>query len=90
MTIVYDNKFTLKFDALWKYIAEDSKNRANNFKRELRVHIENIPHFPYKFRRSKWFDNDDIRDLIFKGYTIPYSIQKDKIIVLDIFKWADR
>ena len=41
-------------------------------------------------RQSKWFKNEDIRDLVFKGYTIPYWIQKDKIVVLDIFKWTDR
>ena len=87
MTIVYDAKFALKLSEIWHYIALDSPHQADVFKSELKKHIENIPNFPYKFRKSRWFDNEDTRDLIFKGYTIPYYIQKDKIIILDIFKW---
>jgi hypothetical protein len=38
------------------------------------------------------YDNENIRDLIFKGYTIPYMVdsENNKIIILDIFKWRDR
>jgi plasmid stabilization system protein ParE len=53
----------------------------------LRQHIESIPDFPYKFRKSKWFNDERVRDMIFKGYTIPYYVQDDKIVILDIFKW---
>ena len=87
MTIEYDDKFGIKMNEIWYFIALDSQNNANSFKNELRLHIENIPHFPYKFRKSKWFDNENTRDLICKGYTIPYLIQADKIVILDIFKW---
>ncbi len=87
MIIEYDDKFALKMSEIWHFIALDSQNRANIFKNELRQHIEDIPNFPYKFRKSKWFDNENIRDLIFKGYTIPYYVQRDKIVILDIFKW---
>ena len=89
MRIVYDEKFVSKLHVVWEYIAQDSKTRANTFKRELRLNIENIPNFPYKYRRSTWFDFDNTRDLIFKGYTLPYAIYEDKIIVLDIFKWTN-
>ncbi len=87
MIIEYDDKFALKMSEIWHFIALDSQNRANLFKNELRQHIEDIPNFPYKFRKSKWFDNKNIRDLIFKGYTVPYYVQRDKIVILDIFKW---
>ncbi len=87
MIIEYDDKFALKMSEIWHFIALDSQNRANLFMNELRQHIEDIPNFPYKFRKSKWFDNKNIRDLIFKGYTIPYYVQRDKIVILDIFKW---
>ena len=73
---------------IWNYIAQDSKNRANSFKLELKKEIENLPNLPYKFRRSRWFDDDDIRDLVFKGYTVPYLVQDQKIVILDIFKWT--
>ena len=87
MIIEYDENFSDKFKEIWDFVALDSQNRANDFKIQLKKQIENIPHFPYKFRRSRWFDNENIRDLIFKGYTIPYLILDDKIVILDIFKW---
>jgi len=85
--IKYDENFSNKFKVIWNFIAKDSVKKANNFKQELKSDIENLPVFPYKFRKSRWFENENIRDLIFKGYTIPYLIQEDKIIILDIFKW---
>ena len=88
MKIVYDKGFSNKFKDIWHYIAKDSKNNANKFKKELKLDIENIPHFPYKYRESIWFNDKNIRDLIFKGYTVPYLIQADKIVILDIFKWT--
>ena len=88
MRIEYDENFSYKFKTIWKFIAEDSKNKANDFKGQLQNTIEDIPTFPYKYRKSRWFDNKDIRDLIFKGYTIPYRILDDKIVILDIFKWT--
>ena len=66
MTIVYDENFSDKFKEIWNFIALDSQNRANDFRIQLKKQIEDIPDFPYKFRKSRWFDNKDIRDLIFK------------------------
>ena len=68
------------------YIAQDKKSAANKFLKELKKKIINLKHFPYKYRKSFYFDDENIRDLIFKGYTIIYKIEKDKIIILDIFK----
>lgn len=87
MKIAYDKNFADKFKVIWDYIAKDSQNTANKFKRELKLDIEHIPHFPYKYRKSIWFNNENNRDLIFKGYTIPYYIDKETIVILDIFKW---
>lgn len=45
-----------------------------------------LPHFPYKCRKSLYADDENIRDFIFKGYTIPYIIEDEAIVVLTIFK----
>ena len=46
---------------------------------------------PYKFRKSFYFDNEEIRDMIFKGYVIPYKIDKasDEIIIIGIKKYQE-
>jgi len=41
-------------------------------------------------RKSKYIDDTNCRDLIFKGYTTIYKIQEDQIKVLDIFKWENK
>ncbi|UCN01581.1 hypothetical protein LCX93_11680 [Sulfurimonas sp. SWIR-19] len=48
--------------------------------------------FPYKSRKFLYHDDENIRDYIFKGYTIPYLIDnnKNKIVLLDIFKWKNK
>jgi len=65
---------------------------ANKFRSQLKVKIETIPNFPHKSRKSFYYEDDNIRDYIFKGYTIPYLIDDDKnqILILDIFKWTNR
>ncbi|EIQ8939771.1 type II toxin-antitoxin system RelE/ParE family toxin, partial [Campylobacter jejuni] len=49
---------------------------------------KNLSFMPYKNRKPLSFDNENIRDLIFKGYIIPYLIDKSKneIVILGIYK----
>jgi len=88
MKIIYDDKFLKNFLNIWDFIALDSKVNANRFKKELKQQIENLPLFPYKFRQSIYFEEKNIRDLIFKGYTIPYKIEEERIIILGIKKYT--
>ena len=89
MQIIYQPKFINSFNNIWDYIAQDSKSRANKFKKEIKKLIENIHHMPYKCRKSIYFDDDNIRDLIFKGYTIVYKVDKSKeqITIIGIKKY---
>lgn len=74
------------------FISKDSKNRALNFKTNLDNKIDNLVHFPYKFQQSKHHNDENVRDMTFKGYTITYFIEseKDRISILDIYKWIDK
>ena len=92
MQIIQDDIFEDNLKKILKYISIDSKVKAKKFNNTLLKKVENLLNMPYKFRKSLYCDSNDVRDLIFKGYTIPYLIDKDKkqIVVLDIFKWIDR
>ena len=87
MQIEFDTNFQENLFDILEYIAKDKLSASQKFRKELFKEIKNIPNFPYKHRKSFYFDNSDIRDLIFKGYTVVYEICKDenKIIVLNIF-----
>lgn len=89
MLIQRSASFTDNFKAILVYISLDSKSRAKQFKNALQSSLVNIPDMPYKFRKSIYFDDENIRDYIFMGYSIPYLIQEEKnrIVLLDIIKW---
>ena len=92
MQIVKSPTYNVQLIKRLKTIASDSPDNARKFKKTLDEHIYNLDYMPYKFRQSYYYDNENIRDLIVQGYTIPYMIDEEnqKIIVLDIFKWEDR
>ena len=91
MKIIYQAKFINSFNQIWDYISLDSKTRANQFKKEVKKKIEELENMPFKFRQSIYFEDESIRDLIFKGYTIVYKVDKerDAIIIIGIKKYQD-
>ena len=88
MQIELDKKFENEFFRIFEYIAKDKCSAAKKFKKELFSNIKNIPNFPYKHRKSIYFNDENTRDMIFKKYTIIYRIKKDfnSIKIIRIFK----
>jgi len=78
MKIVRSRKYTQSLQEVLRFIALDSRQRALNFKHELDEHINDLDNMPFKFRRSIYFEDENIRDLILKGYTIVYKIENEK------------
>ena len=46
-----------------------------------------IPSNPYQYRKSIYFENESIRDLIFKGYTVVFRITAERIEVFGFVKY---
>jgi plasmid stabilization system protein ParE len=92
MQIKLDKEFENNFEIIFRYISQDKISASKNFKKELFKQIKNIPDFPYKYRKSIYFDDENIRDMIFKGYTVVYKIdiQKNNIRIADIFNQNKR
>ena len=92
MQIIRDSSYLSSLEYVLDFIASDSLNKALIFLDKLEDKIDNLPYMPYKYRKSLYYNNENVRDMIFKGYTLPYMIDIDKhqIILLDIFKWIDR
>ena len=92
MKIYKNEKFISQLDDVLDFIAIDSLNQAIIFNRNLEIKINSILNMPYKFRQSIHFDDENIRDLIFKGYTIPYFIDEENrlIIILGIIKYRKK
>jgi len=87
MQIKLDKKFEINFNTILEFIAKDKLSASKSFRKNLFEQIKNLPNYPYKYRKSFYFDNDEIRDMTFKGYTIIYEIdlEGNSIIILNIF-----
>ncbi len=92
MRIIRNKKYTFTLKSIIKYISLDSKNRAISFKSEIDKQINNLVYMPYKCRKSIYFKDDNIRDLIYKGYTIVYKIDRDKetIAIIGMKKYKNK
>ena len=87
MILEQSSRFEEEFEIIIDFIALDSVNRALEFYDELILKIKNIPHSPYSYRKRNNSKSSTTRELIFKGYTIPFEIDEknNKIIILGIF-----
>ena len=87
MKIIRSRRFVINLLEILHYIAKDKISAGKNFKADLDKQINDIPNFPYKYRQSIYFDDKNMRDLIFKKYTITYEVnlEDNKIEILDIF-----
>jgi len=78
MKIKVLKSFKDKLNQQIEYIARDKPHAARKFKTELLKRITEISRMPYKNRKSIFFDRNDIRDLVYKGYIVVYKINQNE------------
>jgi plasmid stabilization system protein ParE len=85
MNIIKSDRFNIELEDILNYISIDSVNRAIEFYDELVAKIKKIPYNPYSYRKRS--NDNHVRELIFKGYTIPFYIDttNETIVLLGIF-----
>jgi len=90
MKIVFKDSFVNRLENQVDFIAMNNPARARKFKNEIVNKLKSITQNPYQFRKSIYFDNKNIRDLIFKGYTIVFRINEETIEVFGFVKYQDK
>jgi plasmid stabilization system protein ParE len=90
MKILLKSSFVDRLENQVEYIAKDSPNRARKFYLDLIKEVKNIPPNPYRFRKSVYFEDSTIRDLIFKGYTFVFKINEEVIEVFGFVKYLEK
>lgn len=92
MQIIRDTNYLQKLQSIMEYIAQDSVNQALKFQVDLDETIDDIPNMPLKYKKSIYFNDKNIRDLVFKGYVVPYKIDtaKNQIIIIGINKYMEK
>jgi plasmid stabilization system protein ParE len=85
MQINYSPEFQFKLKQIQRYIAQDKIIASRKFVSDLKLQCENLVNFPFKYRKSYYFNNENIRDMNYKGYTIIYEIDETSIEIQTIF-----
>ena len=72
MKIVLTTLFVSDLDNQVLYIAKDKPLAAKKFKKDLIRNLKKDLKNPFHFKKSQYFDDDLVRDYVFKGYTSVY------------------
>ncbi len=91
MKIIYSPRYLIALESIQAYISLDSVSRAKDFVKNLKIEITKIADMPYRYRSSIYSENKNIRDLIYKGYTIIFYIDEEEqaITILGIKKYRE-
>ena len=81
MIIIHSKQFKVELKAILQFIAKDKKSAAKDFNYKLQVLIESLLDNPKRGRLTP----QESRELIYKGYVIPYLITENEIVILGIF-----
>jgi plasmid stabilization system protein ParE len=91
MTIIETEDYLNTLKEVLAYIAKDKKSAAIQFRKELKKKIQNLKDFPFMYRVSIYFEDEYIRDLMHKGYTVPYEVDLEHktISIIGITKYKN-
>lgn len=81
MKIVKTDDFQTSLKIILAYIAEDKKSATIQFNRDLNKKIHNLKDFPFMYHKSYYFDDEYIRDLTHKGYSVPYEVDLENRVI---------
>jgi mRNA-degrading endonuclease RelE of RelBE toxin-antitoxin system len=81
MTIKISNEFLKLLKEQVRYIYKDKPRAALKFRKDLLRNIKKDLKHPFLFKKSRYFDNENIRDYVFKGYVLVYEVDIEKNIV---------
>ena len=85
-------KLTIEFNYDLKdivdFISKDKPITARKFKIELIKSIKKDLLLPFHFKKSKYFEDENIRDYVFKGYTVIFQVDmlNETVLIVAILK----
>ena len=86
MNILTTQLFEEQLKEILKNFIQEDKEATKKFKLYLDTIIINIPTKAQKYKKSIYFDNDDIKDIPHEGFIIIFYIDKetDNYLILSI------
>ncbi len=66
------------------FIARDKPEASRKFFNDVIDEIHTLNFMPFRYRKSRYYNDENIRDMTFRGYCITYKIQEEKDLVTAI------
>ena len=91
MIVSISNEFLKLLTVQVRYIQKDKSRAALKFRKDLIKTSKKDLKQPFHFKKSRYFDNEKIRDCVFKGYVVVYEVDivKKIVFVFDCIKYKD-
>lgn len=81
MTIKISNEFLELLKEQVHYIYKDKPKAALKFRKDLLRNIKKDLQNPFLFKKSKYFEDENIRDYVFKGYVCVYEVDVKESVI---------
>ena len=78
MQILKTARFLDELEVVLDFIAKDSFFQSMLFLDKLDIVVYSLIEAPYRCRQSTKSSDVNVRDLVFKGYVIPYRVNREK------------
>ncbi len=91
MTVSVSNEFLELLTNQVRFIYKDKPKAALQFRKDLLRNIKKDLKQPFHFKVSRYFENENIRDYVFKGYVVVYEVdaEKEMVSVFAFIKYKD-
>ncbi|MBF2708890.1 type II toxin-antitoxin system RelE/ParE family toxin [Flavobacterium soyangense] len=91
MIVSISNEFLKLLTSQVLFIYKDKPRAALKFRKDLLKNIKEDLKQPFHFKKSRYFENENIRDYVFKGYVAVYEVDvEDKtVFVFGFIKYKD-
>ncbi len=81
MKIKLTVEFKYDLKEIVDFISKDKPIAARKFKNELKKSIQKDLKHPFLFKKSIYFEDESIRDYVFKVYTVVFKVDNDLELV---------
>ena len=82
MIVSISNEFLKLLTDQVRYIYKDKPRAALKFRKDLLKNIKKDLKQPFHFKKSRYIENENIRDYVFKGYVVVYEVDVENEIIL--------
>lgn len=81
MKVKFLDSFIVKLNYQLNFISKDKPKASRKFKNDVLDLLKQVELMPYKHRKSIYFDDENIREVVFKGYKFIYKIDNEEKVI---------